>query len=73
MAAALALEVRLAGIRATALAPAAADMRAQVRSLVRPGFVARAGLARLRDIGRYLEAIRLRLDKLGERPDRDPT
>jgi ATP-dependent RNA helicase HrpA len=33
--------------------------------------VSRAGLARLRDIGRYLEAIRLRLDKLGERPERD--
>ena len=71
MAAALALETRLAGVRAPALAPARVDMRAQVRSLVAPGFVSRAGLARLRDIGRYLEAIRLRLDKLGERPERD--
>ncbi|HZM41000.1 MAG TPA: ATP-dependent RNA helicase HrpA [Acidimicrobiales bacterium] len=71
VAAALALETRLAGIRAPALVPSVADMRAQVRSLVAPGFVARAGLARLRDIGRYLEAIRLRLDKLGERPERD--
>ncbi len=71
VAAALALESRLADVRAPALAPAAADMRAQVRSLVAPGFVARAGLARLRDMGRYLEAIRLRLDKLGERPERD--
>jgi ATP-dependent helicase HrpA len=46
-------------------------MRAQVRSLVAPGFVSRAGLGRLRDIARYLEAVRLRLDKLGERPGRD--
>ncbi|HET8617380.1 MAG TPA: ATP-dependent RNA helicase HrpA, partial [Acidimicrobiales bacterium] len=71
VAAALALETRLAATRAPALAPAVADMRAQVRSLVAPGFVSRAGLARLRDLGRYLEAVRLRLDKLGERPARD--
>jgi ATP-dependent helicase HrpA len=44
---------------------------ARVRSLVAPGFVARVGLDRLRDVGRYLEAVRLRLAKLGERPERD--
>ena len=71
VAAALALETRLAATRAPALAPAVSDMRAQVRSLVAPGFVSRAGLGRLRDIARYLEAVRLRLDKLGERPGRD--
>ena len=69
--AALALETRLAALRAPAMRPAAADMRAQVRSLVAPGFVARVGLDRLRDVGRYLEAVRLRLAKLGERPERD--
>ena len=58
--------------RAPALAPAVADMRAQVRSLVAPGFVSRAGLARLRDVGRYLEAVRLRLDKLGGAPGPRP-
>ena len=71
VAAALALEARLAAAGAPALAPAVADMRAQVRSLVAPGFVSRAGLPRLRDIGRYLEAVRHRLDKLGERSARD--
>jgi ATP-dependent helicase HrpA len=46
-------------------------MRAQVRALVRPGFVTATGLARLRDVGRYLDGVRVRLDKLGDRPDRD--
>jgi ATP-dependent RNA helicase HrpA len=71
VAAALALESRFAATRAPALQPAVADMRAQARSLVAPGFVSRSGLGRLRDVGRYLEGIRLRLDKLGDRPDRD--
>ncbi|HET6950874.1 MAG TPA: ATP-dependent RNA helicase HrpA [Acidimicrobiales bacterium] len=71
VAAALALEVRLAATRAPALRPAVADMRAQCRSLVVAGFVSRAGLGRLRDIGRYLDGIGVRLDKLGERADRD--
>jgi ATP-dependent RNA helicase HrpA len=38
---------------------------------VAPGFVARVGLGRLGDVGRYLEGVRLRLAKLGERPERD--
>jgi ATP-dependent helicase HrpA len=42
-----------------------------VRALVRPGFVAAAGLSRLRDLARYLEGVRVRLDKVGDRPDRD--
>ena len=46
-------------------------MRAQLRTLVRPGFVTATGLARLRDLGRYLEGVRVRLDKLGDRPARD--
>jgi ATP-dependent helicase HrpA len=71
VAAAVALEGRFAAVRAPALRPAVADMRAQVRSLVTPGFVTRVGLGRLRDMGRYLEGVRLRLDKLGERPERD--
>jgi ATP-dependent helicase HrpA len=73
VAAAVGLESRLAEVRAGALRPAAADMRAQVRSLVGPGFVTRVGLSRLRDVARYLEAVRLRLDKLPDRPDRDRT
>ncbi|HEX6420274.1 MAG TPA: ATP-dependent RNA helicase HrpA [Acidimicrobiales bacterium] len=71
VAAAVALEQRLEATTAPALAPSVADMRRQVGALVRPGFVTAAGLARLRDLGRYLEGVRLRLDKLGERPGRD--
>jgi ATP-dependent helicase HrpA len=50
---------------------AVADMRAQLRRLVHPGFVTEAGLTRLQDVARYVEGIRTRLDKLRERPDRD--
>jgi ATP-dependent helicase HrpA len=71
VAAAAALDARIDATRAPALQPAVEDMRAQVRSLVRPGFVTAAGLARLRDLGRYLEGVRVRLDKLGDRPARD--
>jgi ATP-dependent helicase HrpA len=56
---------------APVLAPAVADMRAQLRRLVHPGFVTETGLARLPDLVRYVEAVRVRLDKLRERPDRD--
>jgi ATP-dependent helicase HrpA len=71
VAAAIALETRFVQTRAPVLQPAVDDMRAQVRTLVRPGFVSATGLARLRDVGRYLEGVRVRLDKLGDRPDRD--
>jgi ATP-dependent helicase HrpA len=71
VAAAVALDARLDTTRAPALLPAVEDMRAQVRSLVRPGFVTATGLSRLRDVGRYLEGVRVRLDKLGDRPARD--
>ncbi|MFS8483117.1 MAG: DUF3418 domain-containing protein, partial [Acidimicrobiia bacterium] len=70
-AAAARLDGRLDEVRAPVLAPAVADMREQLHRLVRPGFVRAAGLARLADIGRYLEGIRVRLDKLGERAARD--
>ncbi|MEO7070503.1 MAG: DUF3418 domain-containing protein, partial [Nostocoides sp.] len=40
-----------------------ADVRAQHDSLIRPGFVADTGLARLPDLQRYLRAILARLDK----------
>jgi ATP-dependent helicase HrpA len=71
VAAAVALEDRLGSTRPPRLGPAVDDMRAQVRALVRPGFVTATGLARLRDLGRYLDAVRLRLDKVGDRPERD--
>jgi ATP-dependent helicase HrpA len=71
VAAAHALEARLAATGAPALAPAVDDMRAQLRRLLAPGFVTRGGLGRLGDLRRYMEAVRLRLDKLGQRPERD--
>jgi ATP-dependent RNA helicase HrpA len=71
VAGAQALEARLAATVAPALVPAADDMRSQLRRLLAPGFVARTGLGRLSDLRRYVEAVRLRLDKLGERPRRD--
>ncbi|QGX08402.1 ATP-dependent RNA helicase HrpA [Janibacter melonis] len=58
-------------ITAPALAPAVADMRAQVESIAGPGFVTAAGLGRLRDLARYLRGVSVRIDRLGERPDRD--
>jgi ATP-dependent helicase HrpA len=71
VAAADALERRLHAVTAGSLAPAVEDMRAQLRRLVAPGFVSRSGLARLADLRRYVEAVRLRLDKLRSRPGRD--
>jgi ATP-dependent helicase HrpA len=53
------------------LAAAASDMTSQLGDLVYPGFVAATGLARLPELTRYLEAVRLRLGKLRDRPDRD--
>ena len=46
-----------------ALAPAFADMRAQLSALVYPGFIAETGSRRLPDLLRYLRAISRRLEK----------
>ncbi len=60
-----ALEMRLSDLTSLAVAPAVADLRAQLARLVGPGFITRTGLTRLRDVPRYLEAAERRLDKLG--------
>jgi ATP-dependent helicase HrpA len=44
--------------------PARADVREQLRRLVRPGFAAAAGADRLGDVERYLRAATLRLERL---------
>ena len=49
------------------------DIRAQLDALVRPGFVAATGLARLTHLPRYLEAVKIRLQQLNENPGRDRT
>ncbi|MGV1008768.1 MAG: ATP-dependent RNA helicase HrpA [Dermatophilaceae bacterium] len=54
---------RLDAMNAPRLADLVADVRAQLAELVRPGFVADTGLARLPDLQRYLRAVLLRLDK----------
>ena len=45
-----------------------ADVRAQLDSLVRPGFVAATGVARLRDVQRYLRAMEHRLERAATNP-----
>jgi ATP-dependent helicase HrpA len=48
-----------------------ADVRAQVRELIRPGFVADTGVDRLPDLDRYLRGVTYRLDKAPENLARD--
>jgi ATP-dependent helicase HrpA len=51
--------------------PAMTDMRAQVGRLMEPGFVARAGVTRLRDYPRYLAAVTHRRERLDSQVARD--
>ncbi|HEX6403388.1 MAG TPA: ATP-dependent RNA helicase HrpA [Pseudonocardiaceae bacterium] len=65
------VETSLAELTAPAVAPAVADVRAQLAGLLGPGFVTATGAQRLPDLARYLQAIVRRLDKLPHDPDRD--
>jgi ATP-dependent helicase HrpA len=65
------VETQLAKLTAPVLAPAIADVRAQLATLVGPGFVTATGAQRLPDLTRYLQAIERRLDKLPRDPARD--
>ncbi|MDQ3945987.1 MAG: ATP-dependent RNA helicase HrpA, partial [Actinomycetota bacterium] len=65
------IEQRLDDITAVPLLPAVRDMRAQLSGLVFPGFVGNAGVRRLGDVLRYLEAMERRLDKLAQGTRRD--
>ncbi len=60
-----------AGAAADATRATRADVRAQLDSLVRPGFVAATGLARLRDVERYLRGAQHRLERAATNP-REP-
>ena len=53
------------------LLPALADMKAQVGRLVHRGFVADVGAAQLRELPRYLAAVRTRRERLAAAVDRD--
>jgi ATP-dependent helicase HrpA len=66
-----AVEVRLEALRSPALAPAADDIRGQLRGLVRPGFLTATGARRLPAVARYLRAVEHRLDKLSDNAGRD--
>ncbi len=57
--------------RGEAVAASVADARSHLDRLVRPGFVVTAGVARLRDVARYMTAIELRLERLGDDIARD--
>ena len=63
--------MRLDALRSPALAPAVADIRAQLSGLIAPGFLTAAGTARLPALARYLKAIGRRLDKLNDNAGRD--
>jgi ATP-dependent helicase HrpA len=56
------------GAAAATTAPTRADVRAQLDSLVRPGFVAATGVARLPDLARYLRAMQHRLERAATNP-----
>jgi len=64
---------RLEPLVADAVVPARRDVERQLRRLLPPGFVARTGVARLRDLERYLLAAARRLERLPDvvAPDRD--
>ncbi|HEY6294660.1 MAG TPA: ATP-dependent RNA helicase HrpA, partial [Streptosporangiaceae bacterium] len=66
-----AVESRLGDLKADAVQPAVADMRAQVSGLIYPGFATATGYRRLPQLSRYLRGIERRLDKLPENPARD--
>ena len=56
---------------APAVRATVADVRAQLDSLVYPGFVADTGLERLRHLHRYLRAMQERLERAAQSPARD--
>jgi ATP-dependent helicase HrpA len=60
-----------APVAGTALIPALADVRQQLRGLVHPGFVTETGWRQLHHLPRYLRAIVHRLDRLGGNLARD--
>ncbi|HTR93056.1 MAG TPA: ATP-dependent RNA helicase HrpA [Trebonia sp.] len=63
--------MRLDALRSPALAPAVADIRAQLGGLIAPGFLTAAGTQRLPALARYVKAIGRRLDKLNDNAGRD--
>jgi ATP-dependent helicase HrpA len=65
------VELALAAMTSPAMAAAKTDMQAQLDSLLYKGFVADAGIVRLRHIERYLRAILVRCDRAPSQVSRD--
>ena len=63
--------MRLGELRSPVLAPAAADIRAQLDGLIYAGFLTAAGTRRLPALARYLRAVDRRLDRLADNAGRD--
>jgi ATP-dependent helicase HrpA len=61
----------LSGSADLTMLPALSDMKEQLARLVHRGFVAEVGAARLRDLPRYLAAVKTRLEKLPASVGRD--
>jgi ATP-dependent helicase HrpA len=66
-----AIEDRLASMLAPALDDTVVDVQAHLARLLRPGWIAVAGVDRLPDVLRYVRAIEHRLGKAITQPDRD--
>jgi ATP-dependent helicase HrpA len=62
---------RLEPLTAPAVQEARRDVEAQLRRLVPAGFATRAGVGRLGDVERYLQAAARRLERLPDAPARD--
>ncbi len=58
------VDKRLSGSAEMSMLPALADMKAQVGRLVHPGFVSDVGASQLRQLPRYLAAVRTRHERL---------
>jgi ATP-dependent helicase HrpA len=61
----------LSELAPTAAAPSLGDVSRQLDRLLGPGCITRAGLDRLADLGRYLDAVELRLDRVRGASERD--
>jgi ATP-dependent helicase HrpA len=61
----------LSGSADLSMLPALADMKAQVGRLVHRGFVSEAGATQLRELPRYLAAVRTRRERLATNINRD--
>jgi ATP-dependent helicase HrpA len=61
----------ISGTSSMALLGALSDAKAQLAGLIFPGFVSRTGLAQLRNLPRYLQALTWRIQRLPDNPGRD--